>query len=67
VSIVGVSTVLAQLKSMLLAQVQLVPVAGLNLALLAGCGVGAGIIFGAVTTKMAMYAVANTSKILGIK
>ncbi|MFZ3082415.1 DUF2523 family protein [Rhodoferax ferrireducens] len=67
VSIVGVSTVLAQLKGMFLAQAALVPVAGLNIALLAGCGVGGGIIFGAITTKMALYAINNTSKILGVK
>ena len=67
VTVVGVSTVLAQLKAMMLAQAMAVPVAGLNLALLAGVGVGGGIIFGAITTKMALYAIANTSRILGTK
>ena len=67
VTVVGVSTVLAQLKAMMLAQVMAVPAAGLDLALLAGVGVGGGIIFGAITTKMALYAIANTSRILGTK
>ena len=67
VTVVGVSTVLAQLKAMMLAQAMAVPVAGLDLAMLAGVGVGGGIIFGAITTKMALYAIANTSRILGTK
>jgi hypothetical protein len=66
VSIVGVSTALAQLKALFLAQTMLIPVAGLQLALLAGVGPALGIIFGAVTTRMALWQIQNATKILGV-
>ncbi|TXH90783.1 MAG: DUF2523 domain-containing protein [Rhodoferax sp.] len=66
VSIVGVTAALDQLKSMLLTQLQLVPAAGLQLALLAGCGVAFGFILGAITFRMALWQLNNSMRILGV-
>lgn len=66
VSIVGVTAALDQLKTMLLNQLQLVPAAGLQLALLAGCGVAFGFILGAITFRMALWQLNNSMRILGV-
>ncbi|MDO8447546.1 MAG: DUF2523 family protein [Rhodoferax sp.] len=66
VSIVGVTAVLGQLKSSFISQAMALPAAGLQLGLLAGLGVALGIIFGAVTTRVAMWQIANATKILGV-
>jgi hypothetical protein len=66
VSVVGVTTVLSQLKSLFVAQALGLPAAGLQLALLSGMGVAAGIVFGAVTTRMALWQIQNATKILGV-
>ena len=66
VSVVGVSTVLAQLKSLFISQMMAVPAAGLQLALLSGVGTAAGIIFGAITTRMALWQIQNATKVLGV-
>lgn len=66
VSIVGVTTVLAQLKSMFIAQAAALPAAGLQIALLGGFGTACGIIFGAVTTRMALWQIQNATKVLGV-
>lgn len=65
VSVVGVTAALGQLKSMLISNLQLVPAAGLQLALLGGVGIGLGLIFGAVTFRMLLWQVNNTRRILG--
>ncbi len=65
VSIVGMNTVFEQLRTMFLSYSQLVPAAGMNLALLAGAGEGAGIIFGACLTRLALWQIANAKRILG--
>jgi hypothetical protein len=66
VSVVGVTEVMSQLKSMFITNLMAVPAAGLDLALLAGCGTGLGIIFGAITTKLALWQIQNATKILGV-
>jgi len=66
VSVVGVSTVLATLKSSFISQALALPAAGLQLGLLAGMGVGFGIIFGAVTTRLALWQIQNATKVLGV-
>ncbi len=66
VSIVGVTAVLSQLKGMFIAQASALPAAGLQLALLGGFGTAAGIIFGAVTTRMALWQIQNATKVLGV-
>lgn len=65
VSVVGVTAALTTLKNMLIANLQLVPAAGLQLALLGGAGVGLGLVFGAVTFRMLLWQINNTRRILG--
>lgn len=66
VSIVGVTTALDQLKATMLAQLQLVPAAGLQLALLAGAGVAFGFILGAIAFRLALWQLNNSMRILGV-
>lgn len=65
VSIVGVTSALTTLKNMFIANLAMVPAAGLQLALLGGVGVGLGLVFGAVTFRMLLWQVSNTQRILG--
>ena len=66
VSIVGVTTALDQLKATMLSQLQLVPAAGLQLALLAGAGVAFGFILGAIAFRLALWQLNNSMRILGV-
>ena len=66
VSVVGVTTVLSQLKALAVSQAMGLPAAALQLALLSGFGVALGIIFGAVTTRIALWQIQNATKILGV-
>ena len=66
VSVVGVTTVLQQLKTAFISQALALPAAALQLALLAGVGVAIGIIFGAVTTRIALWQIQNAVKVLGV-
>lgn len=66
ISIIGVTTVLETLKTQFVAQAAAVPAAGMQIALIGGFGIGIGIIFGAVTTRMALWQIQNATKILGI-
>lgn len=65
VSIVGVDAAFNQLRDLAMSHVGGIPAAGLNLALLAGCGQAAGIIFGACATRLALWQIANAKRILG--
>ena len=64
VSVVGVTASITAIKDMLLANLQLVPAAGLQLALLGGAGSALGMIFGAITFRLLLWQVANTRRIL---
>lgn len=66
ISVVGVSTALAQIKGLLIANLMGVPAAGLQLALLAGTGEALGILFGAITTRVALWQIQNATKVLGV-
>ncbi len=66
VSVVGMDTVFSQLRALFLAHAATVPAAGMNLAMLAGAGEGAGIIFGACVTRLALWQIANAKRILGV-
>jgi len=66
VSVVGLNTVLDQLKALFVSQMMTVSAAGLQLALLSGVGTAAGIIFGAVATRMALWQIQNATKVLGV-
>jgi len=65
VTVVGLNTVVGQLKGYFLDQLALVPAAGLELALLSGVGTAIGIIFGAITTRMVLWQINNATRILG--
>lgn len=66
ISVVGVSAALGQIKGLLIANLMGVPAAGLQLALLAGAGEALGILFGAVTTRVALWQIQNATKVLGV-
>ncbi|WP_296511242.1 DUF2523 family protein [Rhodoferax sp.] len=66
VSIIGVDTALTQLKQMAVAQLSTVAASGLQMALLSGCGVALGLIFGAITFRVALWQAENSMKILGV-
>lgn len=65
VSITGMDLVIDQLKDGLLSKLMALPPEMLALFQLAGGGIGLGIIFGAVTTKVTLWAIANSTKVLG--
>lgn len=65
VSIVGVEAVVGQVKNMLIANVNSMPVDMLNFALFVGIGQALGLIFGAVTTKLTLWAITNATQFLG--
>ena len=65
VSITGVDLVVSQLKDGLLSGLTALPPDMLAVFQLAGGGIGLGIIFGAITTKVMLWALQNSTKILG--
>lgn len=66
VSIVGLDAIFTQLKAKLQTSFAALPVDMLNVFLLAGGGVGLGIIFGAMTTKLILWKIQQGTKILGV-
>jgi Protein of unknown function (DUF2523) len=66
VTIVGFEAGIGAVKNIFLAQMMAVPTAGFQLAMLAGCGIGFGMIFGAITFRLALWAIQNTTRILGV-
>ncbi|MDD2730111.1 DUF2523 family protein [Malikia sp.] len=66
VSIVGLDAIFTQLKTKLQTSFAALPADMLNLFLLAGGGVGLGIIFGAMTTKLILWKIQQGTKILGV-
>jgi len=66
VSIVGMDAIFTQLKAKLTSDFAALPADMLNVFLLAGGGVGLGIIFGAMTTKLILWKIQQGTKILGV-
>ena len=66
VSIVGMESVINQVRDMLAAGIFGLSPDTLNLFLLAGGGKALGIIMGAVTTKVLLWQIGNATKILGV-
>ena len=66
VSIVGMDALFGQLKGKLQVSFAGLPADMLNVFLLAGGGVGLGIIFGAMTTKLVLWKIQQGTKILGV-
>ena len=65
VSIVGMSAVIDQLKQSIVSGVTGLPADLGNFFLFCGGGVGVGIIFGAVATRLMLWQIKNASQILG--
>jgi hypothetical protein len=65
VSIVGMTAVVDQLKTSIVSGVTGLPADMGNFFLLCGGGVGIGIIFGAVATRMLLWQIKNATHILG--
>jgi cell division protein FtsX len=65
VSVVGMDMVFDQLKQQLLASFNALPAEMLAVFQLAGGGIALGIVFGAITTKVMLMMIFNSTKILG--
>lgn len=66
VSIVGMDAVVTQLRTLMMGHFAGIPADALNLALLGGFGEAMGIIFGAITTRLILWRIANAKRILGV-
>lgn len=66
VTITGVALSIATVKGMFLTHLGQVPAAGLQLALLAGCGEAMGMIFGAIAFRLALWQIQSATRILGV-
>lgn len=65
VSIVGMESVLGTLKTSLIASFNGMPAVWVEFALYLWIGKGIGIIFGACTTKLALWSIQNATSVLG--
>lgn len=66
VTITGMAAAIGQLKALFLSHVASVPAAGFQLALLAGAGTAFGMIFGAITFRLAMWQLQSATRLLGV-
>jgi hypothetical protein len=66
VTVAGFDVALGTLKDLFISWTNQIPAAGFQLALLAGCGEALGIIFGAITTRIMIWKIQNTTRILGV-
>lgn len=65
VTIAGVAASVGQIKSLFLSYVGQLPAAGFQMALLAGVGTAFGMIFGAITFRLALWQLQSATRILG--
>jgi hypothetical protein len=65
VSIVGMDSVLAGIKTTFIANINSMPSVWLEFALYLWLGKGIGIIFGAMTTKLMLWTIQNATSMLG--
>lgn len=65
VTITGMGVAIGTIKNLFLQHIGAVPAAGFQLALLAGVGTAFGMIFGAITFRLALWQIQNATKILG--
>jgi hypothetical protein len=66
VTMVGMDSVMSGLKAGLVSSLGAMPADGLNLFLLAGGGQAAGIITGAIATRVLIFTIQNGTKLLGV-
>ncbi len=65
VTIAGMEAILSQLRTQLSSGINGLPADMLGLFLLAGGGEAFGIVMGAITTKLVLWQIQNSTKILG--
>ncbi len=65
VSIVGVDAVIGTLKTQFISNLSSMPALWLDFALYLWIGKGIGIIFGAITTRLALWSIQNATAVLG--
>lgn len=65
ITIVGMESVIGQLKSQIVATMGALPADAFNFALYMGIGKAIGIIFGACTTKLLLWSIQNATSIIG--
>lgn len=66
VSIVGLQAALSGLKLQFTNSINSLPADMIALFLIGGGGIGCGIIFGAMTTKLLLWQIQSATKILGV-
>jgi hypothetical protein len=66
VTITGFNLVVDQLKDAVVDGVNTLPADVLNLFLLSGGGIGLGLIFGAITTRLMLWQISKSTRILGV-
>ena len=66
VTITGMSVVITQVRDMFISEVNSLPADMLNLFLFAGGGVGFGMIMGAITTRLVIWQIMNSTRVLGV-
>lgn len=65
VSIVGVEASISAIRTQFIADMNSMPAVWLQFALYLWIGKGLGVVFGALTAKLALWAIQNTTAILG--
>lgn len=66
VSIVGMEGIITQLKSSFVADMQAMPADMLAVFQLAGGGLALGMIFGAMATKLTLWGIQQSTRLLGV-
>lgn len=66
VTITGFNLVIDQLKAAVVSGVNTLPSNTLNLFLLAGGGVAMGMIFGAIATRLLLWQISKSTRVLGV-
>lgn len=66
VTITGLAFAMDTLKGLVLSNFGAMPAAGLQISLLAGAGEALGFIFGAITLRLTLWQIQQSTKILGV-
>lgn len=65
VNIVGLGAIIDQVRGQMVANINSLPVDMLNLFLYCGGGIGFGVILGALSTKLMLWQITSSTRILG--
>jgi len=66
VTITGLNIVIDQLKDAIIDGVSTLPADALNLFLLSGGGTAMGLIFGAIATRLTLWQISKSTRVLGV-